>query len=134
MSEAGPEERLRKRRDDVVRRLAHVSSEIDGLRTDRGAESADDEHDPEEVENIQVEDDGRAIVLALTRIDDFNDHFDVSLSDEEYETVGGLIMHELGRVPRRGESIDLVGFRFRVLRADRRGIHAVEAAVLDTAS
>ena len=49
MSEAGPEERLRKRRDDVVRRLAHVSSEIDGLRTDRGAESADDEHDPEGV-------------------------------------------------------------------------------------
>ena len=49
MSEAGPEERLLKRRDDVARRLAHVSSEIDGLRTDRGAESADDEHDPEGV-------------------------------------------------------------------------------------
>jgi magnesium and cobalt transporter len=92
----------------------------------------DDEHDPQEVENIQVQDDGRVIVLALTRIDDFNEHFDVSLSDEEYETVGGLIMHELGRVPRRGESLELAGFRFKVLRADRRRIHAVEAAAIAT--
>ncbi|HEY5623794.1 MAG TPA: transporter associated domain-containing protein [Gammaproteobacteria bacterium] len=93
----------------------------------------DDEHDPEEIENIQVQEDGRVIVLALTRIDDFNEHFGVSLSDEEYETVGGLIMHELGRVPRRGESLELAGFRFKVLRADRRRIHAVEAAVIDSA-
>ncbi len=93
----------------------------------------DDEHDPEEDENIQVQEDGRVIVLALTRIDDFNEHFDVSLDDEEYETVGGLIMHELGRVPRRGETLDLAGFRFKVLRADRRRIHAVEAAVLSSA-
>ncbi len=94
----------------------------------------DDEHDPEEAENIQVQDDGRVVVLALTRIDDFNEHFDVVLNDEEYDTVGGLIMHELGRLPRRGEVLELAGFQFRVLRADRRRIHAVEAALLSSSS
>jgi magnesium and cobalt transporter len=90
----------------------------------------DDEHDPEEAESIEVQEDGRVIVLALTRIDDFNEYFNVALSDEEYDTVGGLIMHELGRLPRRGEVLDLAGFQFKVLRADRRRIHALEAAPL----
>ncbi|GAA1948590.1 TraR/DksA family transcriptional regulator [Microbacterium aquimaris] len=45
----GPDERLRRRRADVARRLAHITDEIDELRGDRGAESADDEHDPEGV-------------------------------------------------------------------------------------
>jgi magnesium and cobalt transporter len=87
----------------------------------------EDEHDPEEVESIQAQSDGNVLVLALTRIDDFNEYFDVKLSDEEYDTVGGLIMHELGRLPRRGESLEFAGFQFRVVRADRRRIHSVEA-------
>ncbi len=87
----------------------------------------DDEHDPEEAENIQVQDDGRIIVLALTRIDDFNEYFNVALSDEEYDTVGGLIMHELGRLPRGEEVLEFGGFRFSILRADRRRIYTLEA-------
>ena len=90
----------------------------------------DDEHDPEEAESIQAQDDSCVLVLALTRIDDFNEYFDVKLSDDEYDTVGGLIMHELGRLPRKGESLDCAGFRVTVLRADRRRIHSVEAARL----
>lgn len=90
----------------------------------------DDEHDPEEADNIQVQDDGRIIVLALTRIDDFNEYFDIALSDEEYDTVGGLIMHELGRVPRKGEVLEIAGVRLSVLRADRRRIHTLEAVRL----
>jgi magnesium and cobalt transporter len=86
----------------------------------------DDEHDPEEAAQIQDSGEGRFLVAALARIEEFNDFFGSSLSDEEYETVGGLIMHELGRLPRRGESLDFGGFRFKVLRADRRRIHAVE--------
>jgi len=87
----------------------------------------DDEHDPEEAESIQVQDDGRIVVLALTRIDDFNEYFDVALSDEEYDTVGGLIMHELGRLPRGKEVLEFGGFRFSILRADRRRIYTLEA-------
>jgi magnesium and cobalt transporter len=90
----------------------------------------DDEHDPEEAENIQPQPDGGNIVLALTRIDDFNEFFDVALSDEEYDTVGGFIMHELGRLPRRGEVMDLAGFQFKILRADRRRIFSLEASRL----
>jgi magnesium and cobalt transporter len=90
----------------------------------------DDEHDPEEAESIQDQGDGRFHVLGLTRIEDFNEYFSATLSDEEYDTIGGLIMHELGRLPRRGEHIDFGGFRFRVLRGDRRRIQTVEVARL----
>ena len=88
--------------------------------------SIDDEHDPEEVQPIQEQSDGRYIVLALTRIDDFNEYFKTGLGDEEYDTIGGLIMHELGRLPRRGETLRFAGFVFKVTRGDRRRIHTVE--------
>ncbi len=91
----------------------------------------DDEHDPEEEEHIQPQEDGSYIVLALTRIEDFNEHFGVDLSDAEYDTIGGLVMHELGRLPRRGEQLQHGGFRFRVVRGDRRRIHALEVTRLD---
>lgn len=86
----------------------------------------DDEHDPEEDEFIrqEAERDGRPCfaVRALTRIDDFNDYFECDLTDDDYETVGGLVMHELGRLPRGGERVKFNGFDFRVTKADRRRI------------
>ena len=89
----------------------------------------DDEHDPEEDAFIRSEGDrnGRPCfaVRALTRIEDFNEFFECELSDEEYDTVGGLVMHELGRLPRRGESIDFGGFEFSVTKADKRRIGAL---------
>ncbi len=89
----------------------------------------DDEHDPEEDAFIRSEGDrdGRPCfaVRALTRIEDFNEYFECELSDEEYDTVGGLVMHELGRLPRRGESIDFGGFEFSVTKADKRRIGAL---------
>lgn len=92
----------------------------------------DDEHDPEEAESIQRHDAGRYHVRALTRIDDFNDYFDSRFSDDEYDTVGGLVIHELGRLPRRGESIAFGGFRFKVLQADRRRVHSLEVVREDS--
>jgi magnesium and cobalt transporter len=91
----------------------------------------DDEHDPEEAEFIEadVDADGRPCfaVRALTRIEDFNDFFDCDLSDDDdYETIGGLVMHELGRLPRLGESLTFGGFEFRVTKADRRHIDALQ--------
>ena len=86
----------------------------------------DDEHDQEEVESIQVESErnGRPCyaVRALTRIDDFNDYFECDFVDDDYDTIGGLVMHELGRLPRRGEEVKFNGFDFRVIKADRRRI------------
>ena len=90
----------------------------------------DDEHDQEEVEFIQkdVERNGRPCfqVRALTRIEDFNDYFACELDDEVYDTVGGLVMHELARLPRRGESLHFEGFDFVVTKADSRRIDTLQ--------
>ena len=89
----------------------------------------DDEHDPEEDAFIRpdAERDGRPCftVRALTRIDDFNDYFECDLDDEDYDTIGGLVMNELGRLPRRGERLRFNGFDFRVTKADRRRIDSL---------
>ena len=96
----------------------------------------DDEHDPEEDAFIREEGDRNGkpyfAVRALTRIEDFNEFFECELSDEEYDTVGGLVMHELGRLPRRGESIDFGGFEFSVTKADKRRIGALRVHRLET--
>jgi len=90
----------------------------------------DDEHDHEEADFIRPEGDRNGIpsfaVRALTRIEDFNDYFECDLDDEEYDTVGGLVMHELGRLPRRGESVKFGGFKFAVVIADKRRIDALQ--------
>jgi magnesium and cobalt transporter len=86
----------------------------------------DDEHDPLEAEPIQKQGDSRYQVRALTRIEEFNEYFETDLLDEEYDTVGGLVIHELGRMPRRGESVSVDGFHFRVVQADRRRVHTLE--------
>lgn len=90
----------------------------------------DDEHDPAEAASIQQDPDkdGKPAysVRALTRIDEFNDYFGAELDDELYDTVGGLVMHELGRLPRRGEVLTFEGFEFRVLKADRRRIDTLQ--------
>jgi magnesium and cobalt transporter len=90
----------------------------------------DDEHDPEEAAFIRPEGERHGkpcyAVRALTRIEDFNEYFECALEDEEYDTVGGLVMHELGRLPRRGESINFGGFSFLVVKADRRRIDSLQ--------
>jgi magnesium and cobalt transporter len=88
----------------------------------------DDEHDEEEAAPIVELDTNRWQVLALTRIEDFDEFFDVGFDEGVFETVGGLVMQEFGRLPRRGESIVTGGLRIRVLQADRRRIHTVEVS------
>ena len=94
----------------------------------------DDEHDPEAVSTIQPQDGGKFIVAALTRVDEFNEFFSTEISDADYDTDGGLVMHELGRLPRRGEQLDFAGLRFKVLRGDRRRLHTIEITRLPSAS
>lgn len=85
-----------------------------------------DEYDAQEAAPIQQLDDRRYQVLALARMEDFNQYFGCELSDEDYDTVGGLVMYELGRLPRRGETLAFAGFRFKVMQADRRRLHMLE--------
>ena len=84
-----------------------------------------DEYDVDEVEGIHKEAERIFAVPALTRIEEFNDVFDTRFSDEDADTIGGLVLHELGRMPRRGEAIELGGLELKVLRADRRRIETL---------
>ena len=84
-----------------------------------------DEYDVDEVEGIRKEAERTFAVPALTRIEEFNDVFETRFSDEEADTIGGLVLHELGRMPRRGEAIELGGLELKVLRADRRRIETL---------
>jgi magnesium and cobalt transporter len=86
----------------------------------------EDEYDFDETEdNILVDKSGRYRVKAVTEIADFNSHFDSTFSDEDYDTVGGLVVGRFGRLPKRGESIAIDGYTFQVLRADSRKIHSL---------
>ena len=85
-----------------------------------------DEYDFDETEdNILLDRSGRYRVKAVTEVGDFNSHFEARLPDEDYDTVGGLVVGRFGRLPKRGESIVIDGFTFQVLRADSRKIHAL---------
>ncbi len=85
-----------------------------------------DEFDPEEAAPITKQDDNRYNVRALTRIEEFNEFFDAALDDENYDTIGGLVIHELAHLPRKGETVQYGAFQFKVLQADRRRIHSLE--------
>jgi len=86
----------------------------------------EDEYDFDEAhDNIRLDTSGRYRVKARTEICDFNDFFSSSFSDEEFDTVGGLVLRHLGRVPKRNEIIDIDGTRFQVLRADSRRLYTL---------
>jgi magnesium and cobalt transporter len=83
----------------------------------------EDEHDVEEDSYIKPLPSGDYLIKALTPIDNFNETFDSHFSDDEYDTVGGLVMNAFGHLPKRNEVTEIGEFRFRVLSADSRRIH-----------
>mgnify|MGYP000238538425 FL=1 len=80
----------------------------------------EDETDTAEGRNIRKISDSDYFVQAQTPIDDFNDYFDVELSDEEFDTIGGLVVNAFGHVPARNDTTTFDGFEFRVVNADQR--------------
>ena len=88
----------------------------------------EDEYDFDETEdNIIAEGGGRFRVKAQTEVGDFNSRFGSRLSDETVDTVGGLVVHAFGRLPKRGETVTIGEWRFRIVRADSRRIHTLQA-------
>ncbi|MBK6402677.1 MAG: CBS domain-containing protein [Rhodocyclaceae bacterium] len=86
----------------------------------------EDEYDfDESIGNIVLDNAGRYRVKATTEIADFNTAFATAFSDEDYDTVGGLVIHQLGRLPKRNEVVVLDGLRLQVLRADSRRVHTL---------
>jgi magnesium and cobalt transporter len=97
----------------------------------------DDEHDVSDEYFIRPHGRSRYTVRARTPIADFNEYFGSTFADDEYDTIGGLLLKQFGHVPERGEEIDFGGFNFKILRADVRRIHLMRivrtAQVTDTA-
>ena len=96
----------------------------------------EDEYDFDEVaDNIIAEPGGRYRVKALTQIADFNAAFGTHFPDEEFDTVGGLVIAELGRVPKRGDTLTVQGLRIHVRNADSRRVNVLwreQAGYTDT--
>ncbi|WP_435102048.1 HlyC/CorC family transporter [Arhodomonas sp. AD133] len=89
----------------------------------------DDEHDDEDDSWILSRtEDGQSVVKALTPIEDFNEYFGTDFSDEEFDTIGGLVANGFGHLPHRGEALALGGCRFEVVRADNRRIHLLRVS------
>jgi magnesium and cobalt transporter len=84
-----------------------------------------DEYDTDEDLDIRKEGERQFTVKAQTRIDEFNTYFGTDFSDEEFDTIGGLAINYLGRLPRRGDAFVLGGLDFKVLRADRRRLDSL---------
>jgi len=94
----------------------------------------DDEHDVNEDIDILKEEDNLYAVRALTRIDDFNEYFDVSFADDDYDTIGGLIVSQLGRMPLEGDKMQFDGFDFLVYRVTKRRIHTLKIKRIEAAA
>jgi len=86
----------------------------------------EDEYDFDETEdNIIRDSNGRYRVKALTEIADFNEALGTNFSDEEFSTIGGLVVSKLGHLPKRGTQITFDNLNFVVLRADSRRLHSL---------
>lgn len=86
----------------------------------------DDEHDSEDDVDIRSHGDGRFSVRALTPIDDFNAALGTDFADDEFDTIGGLLMQHIGHMPKPGESATIDGCLFKVLSADSRRLHLLQ--------
>ena len=86
----------------------------------------DDEFDVEDDQNIRRDGERQFTVRGVTRIGEFNEYFAARLSEEQgFDTIAGLLMKQLGRLPRRGETATVDGFEFQVMRVDRGRIDAL---------
>jgi CBS domain containing-hemolysin-like protein len=122
---------------EFQRRKVHIALVVDEFGEQVGIVTLEDvleelfgdireEHDREEKEIVRRPD-GSARVLGKTAIRRFNDAFGTGLPDEEWDTVAGLLLHEFGRLPGRGDSLSLAGHVFTVERL--KGIRVVEVGV-----
>lgn len=83
-------------------------------------DETDEDNDGAFIRKISDED---FIIKALTPIEDFNEHFNTGFNEDEFDTIGGILMREFGHLPQRNETAEIDGYQFRVLYADNRQIH-----------
>lgn len=94
----------------------------------------DDEYDQAEGANILRQERNRFLIRSLTPVEEFNEYFKTEFSDEDFDTIGGLVVHEFGHMPKRGETTIIDRFQFNVQRADSRRIHLFQMTILPEAA
>ena len=82
----------------------------------------EDEHDVDDDSGVKQMEHNSYHVKANLPIEDFNEHFNSTFSDEEFDTIGGIVLHAFGHLPERGETVDIEGLHFEVLNADSRRV------------
>jgi len=93
----------------------------------------EDEHDGLEEEYVQKASDKRYTVKALMPIDEFNEYFSADLQDDEHDTVGGFVVHQLGYMPKKGDKLEHGQFRFEVMHADDRRLFLLKLKLIEKA-
>jgi len=89
----------------------------------------EDETDEDEGAMIRPQSDKTYLVDALTPIEDFNEYFDTGISDEDFDTIGGIIVQAFGRMPKVDESVRVDNFLFRVAEGDSRQVKLLEMSI-----
>ena len=88
----------------------------------------EDEHDSDDDNFIRPLPTGDFVVKALTPVEDFNEFFKSGFSEDDYDTIGGVVMSAFGHLPKRNETIELEQWRFRVVNADSRRLHLLRVS------
>jgi len=88
----------------------------------------EDEHDVEDDTLIRSVPSGDHIVKALTPVEDFNEFFKSNFSEDEYDTIGGVVLSAFGHLPKRNEVIEIDNWRFRVANSDSRRLHLLRVS------
>jgi len=88
----------------------------------------EDETDDDSVDFIRQVAENDFILKALTPIEEFNRHFNQTFSTDEFDTIGGCVLHAFGHVPRRNEIVNIDSFSFRVLYSDNRKLHLLRVS------
>ena len=88
----------------------------------------EDEHDFDDDAFIFEHSDDLATVKAVTPVEDFNEHFNTVFGDDDFDTIGGIVMNAFGHLPKRGEVVEIESLAFKVLRASNRRIDLLEVA------
>ncbi len=91
----------------------------------------EDEYDIDEDDvYIKQHADDTFIVKSQTPIDEFNEFFHAAFSDDEFDTIGGIVLREFGHLPKRNEMLKIENFRFKVLHSDNRRIYLLEVKII----
>jgi len=90
----------------------------------------EDEHDIEEEDTIRRHSEHHYTIKALTPLEDFNNYFKTAFPNDEFDTIGGLVVNRSGHLPKRGERVVIDRLLFKVLRADSRRVHMLQLTLL----